>query len=227
MKILANGQEFEVGENRFTVLVHQQGIRVDVPEAVEINSRNTIDCIEKMNQRQWEHISSGQLFRILFSAIFPQEDYKEGGRDFPAPTHRVEIEGQEPMILHVEPGIPIPATIEELKRGDFGMQHAAGMIILGCEAIFEGKLKLYFRTPEDHLHPKAERRITEMFRQMMYLAGATGVVEEEKGTVADAVRGVLPDPVPEPSPEPEKKPKPKKKESPRKKPPRKKKNDDK
>jgi len=154
-RIIVNGQEMTIdAAPRFTCIVHQQGFRVNIPEFVEINSRNTIECMEKMSQRAWEHISTGQLFQVLFREIFPEEDCS----------------------------VPIPATIAELNAGDFGVVHAAGMIVLGCEALFEGKTKLFFRTPEDHLHPKAERRVIGMFRKMQELLAP----DEETG-VATAV----------------------------------------
>lgn len=74
-KIMVNGEEITIdAAPRFTCIVHQQGIRVDIPEFVEINSRHTIDCMSKMNQRQWEHISTGELFQHLFKTLFPQEE---------------------------------------------------------------------------------------------------------------------------------------------------------
>jgi hypothetical protein len=256
MQILANGQPHEIEEGkRFTCIVHQQGIRVDVPEAVDINSRQTIECMEKMNQRQWEHISTGQLFRILFSTVFPKEDHggahdpDEGESNFPKPQTRFFVDVPVPddaspdqgfgeaaaeaqaldmppkppkterWVLDLEPGIPIPASIEELQKGDFGVMHVAGMITLGCEAIFEGKTRLFFRTPEDHLHPKAERRIVDMLRKMMYLAGATGTVTEEVpvSSAAAGIAGGLPPMTAPPAPEPPQEPKP----PPAKKPPKK------
>jgi len=184
-RIIVNGEEMTLdAAPRFTCIVHQQGIRVDIPEFVEINGRNTIDCMAKMSQRAWVHISTGDLFKILFRELFPEED-----------SH-----------------VPIPETIEELNKGDFGVIHGAGMIVLGCEAIFEGKTKLFFRTPEDHLHPKAERRIFDMFRKMQEL------LTPEEGGIATAVQGLLVQPpAVTPEPEPEKKPK-----KPRKKPRKKK-----
>ncbi len=150
-RLIVNGEEMVIdAAPRFTCLVHQQGIRVDVPEAVEINSRNTIDCMAKMSQRAWEHISTGQLFQVLFREIFPDKI----------------------------PVIPIPTTIEELNKGDFGVIHVAGMITLGCEAIFEGKKKIFYRTPEDHLHPKAERHIVVMLMKMRDILGGDGVQVE-------------------------------------------------
>lgn len=141
-RIIVNGVEMTIdAAPRFTCLVHQQGMRVNVPDFVEINSRNTIDCMEKMSQKAWLHISEGQLFQILFREIFHPDDGD----------------------------VQIPATIKALNAGDFGIVHAAGMIVLGCEALFEGKTKLFFRTPEDHLHPKAERRIISMFKKMQEL----------------------------------------------------------
>lgn len=177
MQILANGQAHEVGENRFTLLIHQQGIRVDVPEAVEINSRNTIDCMEKMSQKQWEWISTGELFRELYGTIFPTEDYGGPKQEWVEPDVSKDTFTQPKL---TETGLPLPISIEELNKSDFGIVHACGMIVLGCEAIFGGKRKLFFRTPEDHLHPKAERRIVQMLKKMMYLAGTDGTVTEDK-----------------------------------------------
>lgn len=137
--ILANGEEMILdAAPRLTVLVHQPGIRVDVPQFVEINGRNTLDCMEKMSQQAWVHISTGELFQHLFREAFPPEDGD----------------------------VPIPATIEQLNKGDFGVIHISGMIVLACEAIFEGKYKIFLRTPEDHLHPKTERRVIGMMMKL-------------------------------------------------------------
>lgn len=43
--------EIEPGPRNFTCIVHQQGLRVDVPEFIEINPKNTIACMEAMNQK--------------------------------------------------------------------------------------------------------------------------------------------------------------------------------
>jgi len=144
--ILVNGEEMVLDvaprlldvAPRLTALIHQPGIRIDVPQFVEINGRNTIDCMEKMSQQAWVHISTGELFQYLFRVAFPPEDGD----------------------------VPIPATIEQLNKGDFGIIHIAGMIVLACEAIFEGKYKIFFRTPEDHLHPKTERRVIGMMMKL-------------------------------------------------------------
>lgn len=145
-KLIVNGEEMVIdAAPRFTCLVHQQGIRVDVPEFVEINSRTTIDCMSKMSQKAWQHISTGELFQHLFRKVFREEDNN---------------------------AVPIPATIDELNKGDFGVIHVAGMIVQACEAFFEGKTKIFFRNPEDTLHPKAERTIVSMFMEMHKLLGA-------------------------------------------------------
>lgn len=249
MRVIANGQEMDIeAGTRFTCIVHQQGIRVDVPEAVEINGRATIACMEKMTQRQWEHISTGELFRFLFAAIFPKEDYDlpvnpetritmdvslppdaspdQGFGDESAGAGPPRPPGMERWVLDKEPGLPIPRTIEELNRSDFGIIHAAGMIVLGCEAIFEGKTRLFFRNPEDNLHPKAERRVMDMLRKMMFLAGVNGVATEEAPRPSAPLAPSMPSepepPAPEPPapepPSPKPKPKPKaKKAKPKKK----------
>lgn len=150
-EIIVNGEkiQLETAESRQTYLIHQPGIRIDVPTFVEVNSRNTIDCMEKMQQHQWEWISTGQLFQELFYTAFPADDF----------------DGKKPEI---------PTQIADLLKQDYSFIHVAGMITLGCEAMFMGK-SVFFRTPEDHLHPKTERRIAEMFRKMYELAGAAEV----------------------------------------------------
>lgn len=161
-RVIVNGQEMTLdAAPRFTCLVHQQGIRVNIPEFVEINSRKTIDCMEKMSQKAWVHISTGELFQTLFREIFPAEDGD----------------------------VPIPATIEELNAGDFGVVHASGMIVMGCESIFEGNTKIFFRTPEDQLHPKAQRRIVGMFHKMRELLGPS-----EEGGVATLIEPDIDEP---------------------------------
>jgi len=86
----------------FCVIVHQQGIRVDVPDFVEINPHNTIDCIQKMSQGQWEFISRGQLFQTLYHIAL--EDSADN-----------------------DTAIPI-ANLDDLKIADMGLQHISGLI---------------------------------------------------------------------------------------------------
>jgi hypothetical protein len=141
--LVVNQENMTVDLPKFTCLIHQQGIRVDVPDFVEINSRTTLDCMSKMSQRAWEHISTGELFRHLFYQLFTEE-------------------------------IPIPQTIDELNKGDFGVIHGAGMIVQGCEALFMKKNKIFFRNPENHLHPKSERNLVSMLKEMQRLLDAEG-----------------------------------------------------
>lgn len=147
-KIVVNGEDMIIdAAPRLTALVHQQGIRVDVPDFLEVNGRNTIDCMEKMSQQAWTHISTGELFQHLFRLVFDEEE------------------------------VPIPETIEALNKGDYGVIHIAGMIVLCCEAMFEGKYKIFLRTPESHLHPKSERRIMQMIRKIGELLAPNNDVE--------------------------------------------------
>ena len=155
-KLVVNGDEVFVETQPFTVIVHQQGIRVNVPEFVEINSRNTISCMENMTQKAWEHISTGELFKTAWEHISTGELFK---------TLFYKVFPPE------DGHIAIPVTIEELNNGDFGVIHMAGLIVQSCEAIFDGKTKIFFRNPENHLHPKAERSIVSMMKTMMDLLG--------------------------------------------------------
>jgi hypothetical protein len=136
-------------ESGFMVLVPTQGVRVDVPEFVEINCRTTIDCMEKMTQQEWEWISTGNIFKHLWK------------------------EALDPAANQGKCGEYIPATIEELNGEDPGIIHVAGMIVQGCEALFAGK-NVFFRDPETLLHPATERYIVGMFHEMMKLCGQGG-----------------------------------------------------
>lgn len=145
-KIIVDGEETTINIPKLTILVHQQNMRVDVPESVEINSRKTIDCMEKMNQQQWEHISTGEIFQYFFHILFPKgEEYS----------------------------VEVPVRLCDLLKMDFGVIHCAGMIILACNAIFEGNKKIFFRTPEDHLHPSVQINVVNMLQELQKLGNLT------------------------------------------------------
>jgi hypothetical protein len=139
----------------FTVVVHQQGIRVDVPNFVEVNSRNTIDCVQQLNATNWEWISTGDPFRIMYHLAMKDTDIPEP-----------------------------PKTIEELKESDFGVQHLCGLLILGSEAMMAGK-NVFFRNPENFLHPKVERCFMMSFKAMLRLFGRRGEVKKVGGDTSD------------------------------------------
>lgn len=139
----------------FTLLVHSQGIKVDVPSFVEVSCRTTIPCMEAVTQEEWEWMSQGDIFKMCWAEAF----------DF---NHR---NGSGKELIGVTP----PATIEELLDQDPGVIHVAGMIVQGCEAMFEGK-NVFFRNPETLLHPATERYIMGMFRKMLELCGGKGTV---------------------------------------------------
>jgi hypothetical protein len=88
-------EEHEIGSGPggFTCIVHQQGIKVDVPEFVEINPRNTIDCMANMKQTEWEWISQGSLFTTLFNAAFD--------RSQPIPATIQELNDSDFGIIHI------------------------------------------------------------------------------------------------------------------------------
>lgn len=142
------------GPGGFTALVHGQGMRVDVPTFVEVNARTTIRCMEDMKQNEWEWISQGQLFRTLWEESF---NFGHSGNAIPK--------------------IP-PANLSDLLESDSGVVHVAGMIVQGCEAMFQGR-NVFFRNPEDLLHPATEQYIAGMLQKMLKLAGRSGVVTEE------------------------------------------------
>jgi hypothetical protein len=130
----------------FCVIVHQQGLKVEVPEFVEVDPQDTIRCMSEMTQKQWEWISKGELFRHLWQEAFDPAD-------------------------RTDP----PKSIEVLNMGDMGLRHMAGIIVLGCEACMQGK-SVFFRNPETYLHPKTERYIATMLKKMLDLFGKRGTV---------------------------------------------------
>lgn len=137
-------QEHDIGEDPFTVIVHPQGIKVEVPRAVTITPEDTLKCMREMSQRAWVHISTGPLFRHLYGKLFP---------------------GETP-----------PDTIEEVLELDEGVLHGAGMIVLGCEACFVGKTKIFFKAVETYLHPKTQQLVGGMLKDMQNLLGGSGGV---------------------------------------------------
>lgn len=105
-------------------LVHENGIKVEAPDAFTITPTSTVECMREMSQEAWEHISTGPLFQHFFNELF---------RDRP---------------------VKLPATIKALNEDyDDGVIHACGLIILLVESRFESKTKVFLKLPETHLHP--------------------------------------------------------------------------
>lgn len=141
--VLSNGEPVELGETGpLTAILHGNDIRVESPYYFEINGRNTLKCMEEMSQRAWVHISTGSIFQHLFNKAF------------------VDC-----------PEVKIPATIEELNNMDFGVIHVSGMIVLAIEALIEGK-RVFFRTPETHLHPKVTRCLVDMINDLLKIGNS-------------------------------------------------------
>lgn len=129
--ILANGEEVAIPDQPFQVIVHQEEINVQVPAFVEISAEDTLACIKALNGKQWQHMSTGQLFRLCWYKFF---------------------EHTESLALKT------PTTVEALHASSTGMRHIAGLIILACEALFEGK-NIFLKNPETFVHPKTERTL--------------------------------------------------------------------
>lgn len=147
-ELVKTDHEIEGSPRNFTVIVHQQGIKVEVPEFVEIDPQDTIRCMSEMTQKQWEWISTGGLFSELWKEAFDPSD-------------------------RMDP----PKSIEMLNMTDMGIRHMAGMIVLGCEACFQGR-SVFFRNPETYLHPKTERYVGGMLQKMLNISGNSGTVTE-------------------------------------------------
>lgn len=171
--ILANGKPVEIGDQKLCVIVHNNGIKIKVPDALEIGITQTLKETDGLTQRQWHHISTGPLFQECYRLMFGPE-----GED---------------------PGLPIPETVDDLKDADEGIRHVSGMIIMLCEAspaFNNGKPKynkIFLNHPETFLHPKQERKLIGML-EFIYkvLYGETlsnrgvSTIEEPESPAPDA-----------------------------------------
>lgn len=153
VKGVKSEHEFETPGN-LAVIVHQHGIRVDVPDLVEINPHGTVKCVQDLNQAQWEWMSTGGVFKVLWDLAFHDSD------------------------------VALPENVEDIKQEDMGLQHIAGMIIMGCEAFWAGK-SVFIRNPETYCHPKTELCLVTMFYAMLRMCGTRGVVTDEQGKKQD------------------------------------------
>jgi hypothetical protein len=54
----------ELNDGGLNVLLHDQGIGVEVPEFIEVNPQDTIECIQKMTEGEWTWISQGDIFKM-------------------------------------------------------------------------------------------------------------------------------------------------------------------
>ena len=142
--ILANDQPMELETQAFTLLVHPDDINVEVPAFVEISAEDTLACVKDLNEIQWQHISTGELFRLCWYKIF-----------FANERLRTSV----------------PDSVPALHKSATGPRHIAGLIILACEAVFEGK-NVFLRNPETFLHPATERYLVGGIRFLM--AAASG-----------------------------------------------------
>lgn len=156
--------DIEIGPEGFLCLVHQQGIRVDVPDHVEIDISKAIACLKAMNQTQWEWISKGGIFGIAFNAVF---------------SNRIQI----------------PQLLSTLLEHDLGVQHMAGGIIMMCEAFFAGK-NVFWRNPENSLHPSSEQTFMDMIEKMLKICRVKKIATKVAAgdpNIDDAPKIILPD----------------------------------
>lgn len=160
MKIITKSRgdvtEHELDAQPMVLLVHEQGIKVDVPDAeVVVTFDSTRKVMADMSQRAWVHISTGPLFKTLYTAFFN--------------------EGAE---------YPLPVTIKELNEDcDEGVVHICGMIVLLVEARFAGKKSVFVKNPETHLHPAQTANLVTVFNmiQKIPLGGSNGVETQSGG----------------------------------------------
>jgi hypothetical protein len=140
--IIVDGDEHQVEARNLTLLLHRDEYNIEVPDRFEINPKLTLAEIDKIDQKAWAHISTGDIFKLLFGIVFP-----EGG-------------------LHKTTKVEIPAQLEDLRRMSLGVQHVAGLIIL---AMTQGGIlgkQLFFRLPEAHLHPAYQGNLADMFMML-------------------------------------------------------------
>lgn len=118
-------------------LVHPQGIKVTPLDAdLVITPKTTVECMEKMSQKAWEHISTGELFMHLFKMLFQDSAY-----------------------------LP-PTIKEFLEDSNEGMIHGAGLIVQLVESRFAGLKKVFIQTPEAGLHPQVQYYLMSVIEEI-------------------------------------------------------------
>lgn len=137
--ILVNKKAEEIETQPFTVICHNNDLKIDVPDFFEINAHNTIGCIDTMSQAGWDNVRTGGVFKPLFDMVFQDT----------------------PLVL--------PEKIEDLREMNDGVKHVSGMIVLMFEHAYIKGEKIFLRLPETHLHPKQVRHLPDMMKQIQNL----------------------------------------------------------
>ncbi len=151
-------QVIDIPEQPLMVLVHPPGTKVSMPGVLEISGIDTLLEMKTIKQNQWEHISTGPIFKELFFMCFKDdkafEDYK------------------------------LPKNIEDFRNEDDGALHVAGLIILTINAMLSGKhTKIFYRQIDSHLHPGTQQRVMPMMEKIQEWFGGNGgaqIATEEK-----------------------------------------------
>lgn len=151
MRILAKTggktTEHELPAQPLTVVLHENSIKVEAPEALKIDPEATIKCMREMSQRAWVHISTGPLFQDLFQTLYPPDDEQHGN-------------------------VTLPAEIKTLLDDyDDGILHACGLIIMLVESRLEGRDKVFIKNPETHLHPAQQRLLVSLIKKIQRIPG--------------------------------------------------------
>lgn len=142
----------EFPEKNFLVVIHEQSIKVEYPDALTIDPKATAKCMEEMSQKAWEHISTGPLFPHFFGLLF---------RDMP---------------------VALPKEIKTLLEDyDDGVIHSCGLIIMLCEAMFEARPKVFIKVPETNLHPAASSMLMTTINAIRRLGGDESTPLQEVG----------------------------------------------
>jgi len=156
-RIVEQEHDIEGSPTNLKVVLHQQGIKVDVPSFVEINPTTTLKCMDEMTENAWLWISQGGVFQAL---------WKEAHDPSHTPT--------------------IPKSIKHFELVDLGVKHMAGMIVMAYEAAVINKQNVFIRNPETYLHPATERYVVSMFEKIIQLSGCVGEVKTTTDTEVKA-----------------------------------------
>jgi len=153
--ILVDKKPVEIPTQPFTAILHNTPMKIEVPAFFEINSMNTISCIDLLKQDEWNHIRTGGVFQPLFDIVFKDDPMK------------------------------LPEDVSELKEKDEAIKHVAGMVILMFEHAYIKGEKIFLRLPETYLHPRQTRHLMDLVNQVQMLCGGkpnviTKTVEKPK-----------------------------------------------
>jgi hypothetical protein len=74
MRVTVDGEEVKVGDRPLTVIVHQQDMDIQAPDAVLIGPEQTVKTSNELEQDQWEFIRVNDNFLKAWKALWQDRE---------------------------------------------------------------------------------------------------------------------------------------------------------